>query len=363
MTGRRSSSTAARGGAADVSEELESSPSTPAARTESAGDVRQIPVDAIVPCPIQPRVNISVDLVRDLARSIQAGTHDPVIEVETLAGGDRYQIVCGEQRWRAAREAGLRQILALVRPPLSYLERFLKQAGENRLRAALDPVEEAHSILLAKTLHDIQRAEQLLAEAGVDHTPLAGKEIRNRAGFAAHLAELQDLLVASDIHTMRTAEGVCCRPLTAWRVTERALGISESQRKQKVRILRLAPDVQEQLRRLPAEHAIQISRLDDSEQQAQLADRAADLTHREVREIVDAVRRNHGVELGQVLAGGPAAPAAGPVAFTQHLDELEDLGRQLVRRLRLMPKQLTQDQAEALAATLARLRRHLELAG
>lgn len=353
----------AQGGVAEVSEELEPSPSPPAAPSRAAGDVRHIPVDAIVPCPIQPRVNISVELVRDLARSIQAGTHDPVIEVEALPGEARYQIICGEQRWRAAREAGLGEVLALVRPPLGYFERFLKQSEENRLRAGLDPIEEAHSILLAKTLHDIERAEQLLAEADVEHTPLAEKRIRDRAGFAGHLAELQDLLIAAGIHTMRTDAGVRCRPLTAWRVTERALGISESQRKQKVGILRLAPDVQEQLRRLPAEHAIQISRLDDHEQQVQLAGRAAGLTHREVRQIVDAVRKDPDAELDKVLATSPAAPARGPIAFTEQLQELEDLGRQLVRRLRLMPKQRTEAQTEALAATLANLRRHLEQAG
>src|SRR5205807_2538536 len=54
--------------------------------------------------------------------------------------------VCGEQRWRAARAAGMAEVLVRVHPPLRYLERLEKQREENRLRSDLDPVEEAHCI-------------------------------------------------------------------------------------------------------------------------------------------------------------------------------------------------------------------------
>jgi ParB-like nuclease domain len=349
--------------AAGQPEELAPTPS-PQARPDPAGaaaeEVQLLSIDSIVPCDLQPRVNISVDLVQALADSIRSGRHEPVIEVEMLPGADRYQIVCGEQRWRAAREAGRTVVLALVRPPLSHLERLLKQAQENRLRGALDPVEEAHSILQAHTLHSIQRAEALLDEAPVEHPRLEDKRLRDRAGFSQHLAELQDLLIENGVNTMRMADGsVRCRPLSTWRVTERALGISETARKQKVGILRLAPEVLEQVRRLPAEHAIQISRLDDPDLQAELASRAAALTHREVQRVVDEVRKDPALEVDQVLER-PAAPAAGRLAFSDQLLQLEELGRQLVRRLRLIPAELDEDQSKQLAATLASLRRHLE---
>ena len=58
----------------------------------------------------------------------------------------RYQIICGEQRWRAAKAAGLLEILVSIHPHLGYLERLEKQYEENRLRADLDVVEEAHCI-------------------------------------------------------------------------------------------------------------------------------------------------------------------------------------------------------------------------
>lgn len=317
------------------------------------GEVRLLPIDAIAPCPVQPRVNLSVRLIRDMASSIKDGMHEPVVEVETLPG-DRYQIVCGEQRWRAARVAGRAEVLALVRPRLSYLERLLKQAQENRLRVGLDPVEEAHCILAVKTLLDIQRAEQLLDEAGVDHPRLDQVEIVERDGFARHLDVLKALLNANRIS----------RPLSSWAACERALGISESARKQKVGILRLAPEVQEEVRGLPAEHAIQISRLSDPTLQAELAEHAADLTHREVRQAVDELRENPERGVAEVLSRELEPPAApDPTAFTTHLQLIEELGRQLVRRLRLLPSELDRAQSRELSTVLAGVREQLERFG
>jgi ParB-like nuclease domain len=108
---------------------------------------RWLPIDRIEPCPIQPRVNVSMDLIADLARSMTAGRHEPLIEIEPIPDRPgRYQIVCGEQRWRAAQQAGRTRIQVSILPRLSYGDRLRKQYEENRLRAALDLVEEAHAI-------------------------------------------------------------------------------------------------------------------------------------------------------------------------------------------------------------------------
>src|SRR6202140_4856192 len=106
-----------------------------------------VPVELIEPCPIQPRVNVSVDFVDKLSGSIKAGRHQPLLEVEPALGqSGRYQIVCGEQRWRAAKAAGLLEILVRIHPHLGYLERLEKQYEENHLRADPDVVEEGHCI-------------------------------------------------------------------------------------------------------------------------------------------------------------------------------------------------------------------------
>jgi hypothetical protein len=314
---------------------------------------------------VQPRVNISVPLVRKLATSMRSGRHEPVLEVEILPEEPgRYQIVCGEQRWRAAKEAGRRQVLALVRPPLSHLERLLKQAEENRLRAALDPVEEAHLILLAKTLHDIRVAERLLDEHGVEHPRLDHRHIGDRAEFTRHLENLQAQLLEHRIHVMRGAEGeLRCRPLSAWRETESALGISEAGRKQKVGILRLPTEALDRVRELPAEHAIQISRLPDARRQAELVARAGGLGHDEVHRAVMRLR----VDPQLTVEAALTAPGPEPVATPQHLSldgqlaELADLCRQLVRRLRRLASELEPEQRAPVRSLVAGLRDSLAL--
>ena len=167
-----------------------------------------VAIDNIQPCPIQPRVNVSVELIDRLRASMEAGRHQPLLEVEPAPGKrGRYQIVCGEQRWRAAVAAGLAEVLVRLHPPLGYLERLEKQYEENRLRADLDIAEEAHLIVLDKSIRDIAVAEQLLRDALVPFAPLDEKRITRREDFAEHLDRLRNLLVRKKVHSVRTAVG------------------------------------------------------------------------------------------------------------------------------------------------------------
>ncbi|HEY5033545.1 MAG TPA: ParB/RepB/Spo0J family partition protein, partial [Candidatus Dormibacteraeota bacterium] len=208
-----------------------------------------VPIDLIQPCPIQPRVNVSVDLVAKLSDSIRSGRHQPLLEVEPAPGmRGRYQIVFGEQRWRAAKAAGLLEILVRVHPQLGYLERLEKQYEENHLRADLDVVEEAHCIVVDKTIRDIAMAEQLLRESLVPFEPLDEKRIVHRQEFVQHLDGLREMLVKHKTHIVNGADGKpVAKPLSRWRETEKALGISESQRKVKVGLLRLDPEEQDRV--------------------------------------------------------------------------------------------------------------------
>ena len=137
-------------------------------------------------------------------------------------------------------------------------------------------------------------------------------------------------------------------PLSPWRETEQALGVSESSRKAKVGILRLDLDVQEQVRALPAEHAIQISRLGDRERQIELAAHARELTHDQVRGAVEA-------------AVAPPPPAHrdedGQLSFQQQLSNLADLCRQLLRLLANVRPRLSPDERREVGAVLFDLRR------
>jgi hypothetical protein len=264
----------------------------------------------------------------------------------------RYQIVFGEQRWRAAKAAGLLEILVRVHPHLGYLERLEKQYEENHLRADLDVVEEAHCIVVDKTIRDIAIAEQLLRESLVPFKPLDEKRIVHRQEFVQHLDGLREMLVKHKTHIVNGADGKpVAKPLSRWRETEKALGISESQRKVKVGLLRLDPEELDRVRPLPQEHAIQISRLADKEQRTELIERAAELTHREVRRAVDRLLADRELDVDGALAGDPETPE--PLTFESRLDAIADLCRQLVRALRNLDPLVSADERRAVSDLLA----------
>lgn len=311
-----------------------------------------VPVDLIQPCPIQPRVNVSVDLVDKLSGSIKAGRHQPLLEVEPAPGlPGHYQIICGEQRWRAAKAAGLLEIFVLIHPHLGYLERLEKQYEENRLRADLDLVEEAHCIVLDKTIRDIAVAEQLLRDSLVPFQPLDEKWILRRDQFVEHLDLLRTLLVKHKTHTIKGADGKpIVGPLSPWRESEQALGISESQRKMKVGVLRLDVEELERVRALPQEHAVQISRLPDKKQRTELIERAPNLTYREVRGAVDRLLSNPRLKVDESLTvdAGPAEP----ITFSSRLALIADLCRQLVRVLRNLDPVVSADERATVSELL-----------
>lgn len=297
-------------------------------------DLRTVPIDYIVPCGFQPRVNVSVDLVARLADSMKAGRYEPLLDVESEPGrAERYRIVCGEQRWRAAREAGLTEVMVRVHSRLGYLSRLQKQYEENRLRAPLDPIEEANCLVADHVVRSALRAEQLLRDALVPFQPLDDRRIERREEFVEHLDALKRLLRKHKLHLVKTETGLDVAPLAPWSETEKALGISESQRKVKVGLLRMDPDEQDRVRPLPQEHAVQISRLPDREKRNELIERAPELTHREVRRAVDRLLAERDLDVETALSVEPALPAQ-PLAFEGRLEVIADLCRQLARALR-----------------------------
>lgn len=108
--------------------------------TDSA--LHQIPVDLIDPNPLQPRRLVAEEGLKELAESIQStGIVQPVL---VRKAGERYQLVAGERRWRAACRAKLQVIPAIVRdlPDREALEIALT---ENILREDLSSIEVAHA--------------------------------------------------------------------------------------------------------------------------------------------------------------------------------------------------------------------------
>jgi ParB family transcriptional regulator, chromosome partitioning protein len=126
----------------------------------------ELPLTSIAPNPVNPRVVFDADELAELVGSIrEVGLLQPV--VVRPVGEDRYELIMGERRWRAAQEAGLATIPAIVRETPDDV--MLRDALlENLHRSQLNPLEEAAAYA------------QLLADFGATHEELATRIHRSR---------------------------------------------------------------------------------------------------------------------------------------------------------------------------------------
>ncbi|WP_406457596.1 ParB/RepB/Spo0J family partition protein [Streptomyces sp. NBC_01622] len=189
----------------------------------------ELPLDSITPNSRQPREVFDEDALQELVTSIkEVGLLQPVV-VRQIAP-TRYELIMGERRWRACREAGLDAIPAIVRATDD--EKLLLDALlENLHRAQLNPLEEAAAY------------DQLLKDFNCTHDQLADR-----------------------------------------------IGRSRPQVSNTLRLLKLSPSVQRRVAAgvLSAGHARALLSVDDSEEQDRLAHRivAEGLSVRAVEEIV-----------------------------------------------------------------------------
>jgi ParB family chromosome partitioning protein len=144
--------------------------------------LRNIPVDLLQRGQYQPRVDMRQDTLENLAHSIKAqGVVQPIV-VRPISGKgseQRYEIVAGERRWRAAQLAGLDSVPAVVReiPDESAIAMALI---ENIQRENLNPLEEARAL------------DRLIREFDLTHGEAAEAVGRSRASVS-NLLRLQEL--------------------------------------------------------------------------------------------------------------------------------------------------------------------------
>jgi ParB family chromosome partitioning protein len=122
-----------------------------------------IRLDRIVPDPHQPRVEFDADALQRLASSLkQRGQLQP-IRVRWDDDGQRYVVVIGERRWRAAKLAGMETIACIVVPGTATAEEILEdQLVENCLREDLKPIEQARAY--QSLMHRLGLSQRALAE-------------------------------------------------------------------------------------------------------------------------------------------------------------------------------------------------------
>jgi ParB family transcriptional regulator, chromosome partitioning protein len=162
--------------------------------TDSPGGPRQrlerVPLEQVVPSPDQPRKHFDQERIAELVTSLrEKGVIQPLI-VRRI--GDTYEIIAGERRWRAAREAGFSSVPVVVREASSR-EAYELAIIENIQREDLNPIEEASAY------------QRLIDEASLTQDQLAQRLGRDRSTIANSLRLLklpppvQTMLVAGEL--------------------------------------------------------------------------------------------------------------------------------------------------------------------
>jgi ParB family chromosome partitioning protein len=155
--------------------------SRPDGGPDRGGGLRNLPVELLQRGQYQPRVDIRQDTLEDLAKSIKAqGVVQPIVARPIAGTGtQKYEIVAGERRWRAAQMAGLQEIPAVVKeiPDEAAIAMALI---ENIQRENLNPLEEARAL------------DRLIREFDLTHAEAADAVGRSRAAVS-NLLRLQEL--------------------------------------------------------------------------------------------------------------------------------------------------------------------------
>lgn len=124
------------------------------------GALKNIPLDRITPGPYQPRSVFDPERLADLAESIRTqGVIQPVV---VRAVGDGYELIAGERRWRAAQQAGIDAIPAIIRAVDDEVA-IAMALVENIQREDLNPIEEASA--LRRLVDEFQLTHQEAADA------------------------------------------------------------------------------------------------------------------------------------------------------------------------------------------------------
>ncbi len=188
---------------------------------------REVEIDRLVPSRFQPRRDFSAGSLEELAASIkEQGIVQPIVVVPH---GDKYEIVAGERRWRAAAQAGLDRVPIVVREKRSDKEMLEIALVENLQREDLNPLEAAGAYARLKEEFHLTQ-EDVARRVGKDRATVANalrilklpasvrEKVREGSLSAGHAKALAALSSADDQE--RLAEEILRRALSV-RQTEK----------------------------------------------------------------------------------------------------------------------------------------------
>jgi ParB family chromosome partitioning protein len=154
-------------------------PAPPSAAGPGDRSAFTCPVEKIIPQAGQPRQYFDEQELEQLAGSIREhGLIEPLIVRRTAPGADKFELIAGERRWRAAQRAGFKDVLVVVKD-ISPKEAFELALVENVQRADLNPIEIAEAF------------DRLLKEHGYTQQVLADRVGKDRVTIANALRLLK----------------------------------------------------------------------------------------------------------------------------------------------------------------------------
>ena len=176
-----------------------------------ADTTTEVPVDRLDPNPHQPRTFMDPARLQELAASLrESGMVQPIL---VRSHGERYQIIAGERRWRAAQQAGLGAVPVTIREVAD--DRLLELAlVENIQREELGPLEEAQAL---------QRLQQ---DLGLTQEEVARKVGRDRSTIANTLRLLRLPKEARELLAAGRLEAGHARALLAVEHTDDLVGLA-----------------------------------------------------------------------------------------------------------------------------------------
>ncbi len=199
------------------------------AETTATG-LDQVSIASIDPNPFQPRRNFPEESLKELSDSIRAtGVVQPVLLRPAPATPERYQLVAGERRWRAAKLAGLEAVPALVRE-LSDRQTIELALTENLLREDLNPLDVARSYDSLQKQFGLNH-EEIAARLGVTRSVVSNtlrllrlpepvqamlSDGRLSAGHARALAGLRDPATAEAMAEKIVRKSISVRQTEEW---------------------------------------------------------------------------------------------------------------------------------------------------
>jgi len=143
-----------------------------AASAPTSGSVLELKLDQVVPNPHQPRRAMNEGTIMELAASIRStGLIQPIV---VRPAGDRYELIAGERRWRAAKAAGLETVRAIIRESSAF-EQAQMALIENIQRENLNPIDRALAY------------KSLMTQLGLTQAELASRLGEERSSIANYL--------------------------------------------------------------------------------------------------------------------------------------------------------------------------------